>query len=141
MEFYAHSLEGLPPEERQLFEENILSRITKEGKKQSLNEHLMGVAKKTADFASKIGLEQHGEFIGLLHDMGKASKEFQQYLLHQAGVAVLPRTSFGVKNASEDQEYIRLSYATSRENIIKGLKKIKDAIKRKIKYEQGTLIQ
>ena len=55
------------------------------------------------------------------------SKEFQEYLLHKADVAVLPRTSFGAKNNDEDQEYIRLSYATSRENILNGLKRIKDA--------------
>ena len=55
------------------------------------------------------------------------SKEFQEYLLYKADVAVLPRTSFGVKNNGEDQEYIRLSYATSRENILNGLKRIKYA--------------
>ncbi|MBN2073627.1 MAG: pyridoxal phosphate-dependent aminotransferase [Actinobacteria bacterium] len=59
-----------------------------------------------------------------------SSKEFQEYLLYNYGVAVLPRTSFGVKNEGEDQEYIRLSYATSRENIMIGLKKIRDAVKR-----------
>jgi len=56
------------------------------------------------------------------------SKELQQYLLHSGNVAVLPRTSFGEKNTAETQEYIRLSYATSRENIIAGLKRIKDAL-------------
>jgi aspartate aminotransferase len=56
------------------------------------------------------------------------SKEFQKYLLHNANVAVLPRTSFGIKNEGEDQEYIRLSYATSKENIINGLKRIKKAV-------------
>jgi aspartate aminotransferase len=56
------------------------------------------------------------------------SKEFQKYLLYNANVAVLPRTSFGIKNEGEDQEYIRLSYATSKENIINGLKRIKKAV-------------
>jgi aspartate/methionine/tyrosine aminotransferase len=58
----------------------------------------------------------------------ESAREFQEYLLYEADVAVLPRTSFGVKNEGEDQEYIRLSYATSRENIIKGLKRIKDSV-------------
>ena len=57
-----------------------------------------------------------------------SSKEFQQFLLHEAGVAVLPRTSFGIKNECEHEEYIRFSYATSRENIINGLKRIKAAV-------------
>ncbi len=60
----------------------------------------------------------------------KDSKEIQQYILHQAGVAVLPRTSFGSRNMNEKQEYIRLSYATSRENIKEGLKRIKKAIEK-----------
>jgi len=59
------------------------------------------------------------------------SKEFQEHLLHKAGIAVLPRTSFGVKNDGENQEYIRLSYATSRDNIINGLKRIKDAVEQR----------
>ncbi len=56
------------------------------------------------------------------------SKELQEYLLNDAGVAVLPRSSFGVKNNGEDQEYIRLSYANSRENISNGIVRIKDAV-------------
>lgn len=60
----------------------------------------------------------------------KDSREMQQYLLHEAGVAVLPRTSFGSRNENEKEEYIRLSYATSRENIIEGLKRIKKVIEK-----------
>ncbi len=60
----------------------------------------------------------------------KDSKEFQQYLLYEAGVAVLARTCFGQKNQEENQEYIRLSYATSRENIKEGVRRIKEAVER-----------
>ena len=60
----------------------------------------------------------------------KDSREFQHYLLYEAGVAVLARTCFGQKNQEENQEYIRLSYATSRENIIEGIKRIKKAVER-----------
>jgi aspartate aminotransferase len=60
----------------------------------------------------------------------KDSKELQQYLLYEAGVAVLARTCFGKKNQEEDQEYIRLSYATSRENIIEGVRRIKKAVEK-----------
>jgi aspartate aminotransferase len=58
------------------------------------------------------------------------SKELQQKILHEAGVAVLPRTSFGIKSASEKDEYIRLSYAVSRENIIEGLSRIKKMVEK-----------
>ena len=60
----------------------------------------------------------------------KDSREFQHYLLYEAGVAVLARTCFGQKNQEEDQEYIRLSYATSRENIVEGIKRIKKAVEK-----------
>jgi aspartate/methionine/tyrosine aminotransferase len=58
----------------------------------------------------------------------KDSKELQQLLLHKANVAVLPRTSFGVKNIGEVDEYIRLAYANSKENIIEGIKRIKELL-------------
>ncbi len=58
----------------------------------------------------------------------KNSQELQQFILHKADVAVLPRTSFGTKNEGENEEYIRFSYATSKENIIKGLERIKKLI-------------
>ncbi|MFW6148907.1 MAG: pyridoxal phosphate-dependent aminotransferase [Atribacterota bacterium] len=60
----------------------------------------------------------------------KDSKELQQYLLHEAGVAVLARSCFGKKNQEENQEYVRLSYATSRENIVEGIKRIKKAVEK-----------
>ncbi|TKJ45776.1 aspartate aminotransferase [Candidatus Aerophobetes bacterium Ae_b3b] len=59
------------------------------------------------------------------------SKELQQYLLHKANVAVLARNCFGQRNEGEKEEYIRLSYVTSRENIIEGVKRIKKAIESK----------
>lgn len=58
----------------------------------------------------------------------KDSKELQKYILYNGDVAVLPRTAFGARNTGETGEYLRLSYATSRENIIKGLEKIKKVI-------------
>ncbi len=58
------------------------------------------------------------------------ANELQKALLEQAGVAVLPRTCFGRKNQGEDQEYIRLSFATSMENIREGLRRMKEFIER-----------
>ncbi len=62
--------------------------------------------------------------------------DLQQYLLHKAGVAVLTRNHFGVKNPGENQEYLRLSYATSKEEIKKGLEKMKQAIENKELVEE-----
>lgn len=60
----------------------------------------------------------------------KDSKELQNHLLYNAGVAVLARTCFGRKNEGEDQEYIRLSYATSEDNIKEGLRRMKEALEK-----------
>lgn len=56
------------------------------GDPQSLEEHLLGVAEIAKSLASKIGLEPQGELIGLLHDLGKYSNEFQAYLKSATGL-------------------------------------------------------
>jgi len=72
---------------------SILAHIRKIDKEeQKLKDHLFGVACLSAKFASKIGLEKHGYLIGLLHDLGKYSSEFQHYL----------KSPEGLLNPSED---------------------------------------
>jgi len=58
----------------------------------------------------------------------EGATQLQNYLLEKAGVAVLARECFGPKNEGEDQEYVRLSYATSQEQIQEGLRRIKQAV-------------
>lgn len=67
-------------------EEYIAHRRKKDGKNQTLSEHLKEVSELAGKFASKVGLGKHGELIGLLHDIGKASKEFQQYIKSAVGL-------------------------------------------------------
>ena len=59
-----------------------------------------------------------------------SSEQFQQFLLHEAGVAVLPRSSFGVRNIGEKDEYVRLCYAVSEKEIMEGLLRIKKAVEK-----------
>ena len=61
-----------------------LAHLGKTGN-QLLSEHLSGVAGRCSELAKKLGLEKAGELIGLLHDLGKATKTFQDYLLSFAG--------------------------------------------------------
>ncbi|MDX9864015.1 MAG: CRISPR-associated endonuclease Cas3'', partial [Anaerolineaceae bacterium] len=53
---------------------------------QYLMEHLTAVSELAGKFADKIGLKETGEILGLLHDAGKASQEFQNYLLSGEGL-------------------------------------------------------
>ncbi len=62
--YYAHSVEGLAPEEGW----------------QRLDEHLQVVASEARELTAKVGLKTFGEIIGLLHDFGKYSEDFQQYI-------------------------------------------------------------
>jgi aspartate/methionine/tyrosine aminotransferase len=58
--------------------------------------------------------------------IGKKSKEFSDYLLNEAGVAVLPGTSFG----KYGEGYLRISFANSIENIQKALDRISRAVEK-----------
>jgi aspartate aminotransferase len=58
--------------------------------------------------------------LGLPHAEALADR-----LLHEAGVAVLPRTCFGSRNEGEVEEYVRLSFATSIDLIRDGLSRMK----------------
>lgn len=58
----------------------------------------------------------------------KNAEEFQHLMLHEGGVAVLARSNFGRRNEGEDQEYVRISFATSRELLREGLRRIRALI-------------
>lgn len=55
---------------------------------------------------------------------GKTSKEVAEYLLKDAGVALLDGTSFG----KFGEGYLRISYATKMENLREGLKRMKRSL-------------
>ena len=60
----------------------------------------------------------------------KNAEEFQHAMMHDAGVAVLARSNFGVRNEGEDQEYVRISFATSRELLMEGLRRMRSFIEK-----------
>ncbi|MDD5371345.1 MAG: CRISPR-associated helicase Cas3' [Anaerolineaceae bacterium] len=53
---------------------------TNDREPQYLWDHLKNVSAFSGQFTNKIGLKLAGELLGLLHDLGKASKEFQNYI-------------------------------------------------------------
>jgi len=58
----------------------------------------------------------------------KNAEEFQHTMLYDGNIAVLARSNFGVRNEGEDQEYIRISFATSMELLREGLRRIRHVI-------------
>ncbi|NPV88998.1 pyridoxal phosphate-dependent aminotransferase [Coprothermobacteraceae bacterium] len=73
-------------------------------------------------------LEPDGAFYIWINikDLKKPSKEVADYLLNEAGVALLAGNSFG----ESGEGYIRISYATSMENIQWGLDQMEKALAR-----------
>lgn len=58
-----------------------------------------------------------------------SSQELAQFLIREAGVATVPGSAFGMEG------YLRISYATSRENLREGLSRIRTAVSRRMKDE------
>ncbi|OGC70107.1 aspartate aminotransferase [candidate division WWE3 bacterium RIFOXYC1_FULL_39_7] len=59
-----------------------------------------------------------------IKSFGKSSDEIADYLLNEANVALLSGKSFG----AHGEGYLRISYATSMENLEEGVKRIKTAL-------------
>lgn len=57
----------------------------RDGADQGLWTHLEETSLGTGKFSSKIGLWKHGELVGLLHDLGKATSEFNHYIRSATG--------------------------------------------------------
>ncbi len=78
---------------------NIAHVRAKDGQHQLLSTHLSEVGELASVFAKKVGVENVGRLLGLLHDFGKYSSEFQAYL----------KSATGVTNPDED-EYVNSKY-------------------------------
>ena len=69
----------------------MIAHIRKsDGAGQSLREHSQSVSRLCGRYAQPLGLEKTAELIGLMHDMGKATRAFAQYLRASATAAVRP---------------------------------------------------
>lgn len=56
------------------------------------------------------------------------SKELQRFLLYKAGVAVLGQQCFGTRLPDDEEEYIRLSYVSSADDIKEALRRIETTL-------------
>lgn len=67
-----------------------------DGEEQSLPDHLTGTGTLASFFALKLGLPRFGELVGMLHDLGKYSADFQAYL----------RSAAGLLDPDKDEDYL-----------------------------------
>lgn len=74
----------------------FIAHIRKDEERQTLCAHLQGVAIRSKQNAEKLDLSVAGEVIGLLHDLGKYSQNFQRYL----------KSAVGVFDQDVDDEYV-----------------------------------
>lgn len=79
--------------------EQVIAHVRPDAEVQLLKTHLENVGHLAAIFATKFGLGKHGELIGLLHDLGKYSNEFQAYI----------KSATGLLNQDEDEEFVDAS--------------------------------
>ncbi len=73
-------------ENKENLPDDLIAHRRKDGEEQSLRTHLNETSKLASGFAAKIGLPEIGRILGLLHDFGKASQEYQNYLRTQEGL-------------------------------------------------------
>lgn len=78
---------------------DYIAHVKSDGSKQWLHQHLFGVAELSRQHATKIDIGVAGELLGLLHDLGKYSEEFQNYL----------KSATGLLNQDEDEDFVDAS--------------------------------
>lgn len=94
----------------------MLAHIKKEEdqfKYQTIKEHSINVARYSEEILSSVGLAKTGYLAGILHDMGKCKKKFQNYLIHGGGSVI--HTFQGLKycieriDTSSNNPYLQLT--------------------------------
>lgn len=133
--------------------QNFIAHVrASDGSEQLLYDHLTGTAQISKALATKIGLPLAGELIGLVHDLGKYSQAFQEYI--RACVAH-DKAKAGNRTVDDDCEALELQGKPARGSVdhstagaiylYKRFKELSSSqvdnqSKKKTKVEQGQLL-
>ena len=87
----------------QSMQSDYLAHIAEDGREQTVLEHLQSTADACARFAEPFQASQQGNLIGLAHDIGKCSLEFQERL--RGGQIVDHASAGALECAKQDAEW------------------------------------
>ncbi len=99
MTFYAHTAEDAGGR-----------RLSDESRWQLLKDHLCAVAEQTSTFARPFHLEKEATLAGLLHDLGKYAKRFQDRL-HNNSIHGINHWAAGAVHAGEALKQLGVAFA------------------------------
>ena len=79
---------------------NLIAHTSEDGRTQSLKDHSNAVAALARKFAEPFGCGDEAEYVGSLHDIGKATDGFQNYILDPLNAPMSPHSVLGATVAS-----------------------------------------
>lgn len=79
----------------------------KDNSEQTLQEHLFGVSELAGKFASEFGEYEAGKLVGLYHDIGKYSEEFQRYI-RQESKGKVDHSTAGARELFKKKSHVTL---------------------------------
>ena len=79
----------------------------KDNSEQTLQDHLIGVSELAGKFASEFGEYEAGKLVGLYHDIGKYSEEFQRYI-RQESKGKVDHSTAGARELFKKKSHVTL---------------------------------
>ncbi len=90
----------------------FLAHIDENGNHQTMEEHLIGTSKYAEKFGDSFGCGEIASIVGLYHDIGKYSSEFQRRIRNPLSISHVDHSTAGAKEImNESQNYLPLAMA------------------------------
>ncbi|MFM1652549.1 CRISPR-associated helicase Cas3' [Brevibacillus sp. B_LB10_24] len=88
---------------------------------QTVEEHLLGVKELAESFGEKLGVKHIAGLAGMLHDMGKYTNEFREYILDAVNNPDSPPRRGSVDHSTAGGKFIYKLFHSGRDKLHKGL--------------------